>query len=255
MATQRFASNFDTGYPFLAVPQPEAPPRIKITELITTLTGLLSVILARGQADRTRFWGIIGAGVAIALVGVYRPLFVYLSGLAQGWHDLRVVRKHLQEFRRISREAGKFIHSDIARYDTLGGMLHGVQSRLSNQPQHSLFTMLAKVPDPNIFIDRWLCFNKRAQKDNFSAGQFHAALEELTGILRSHNTYCMSPIFHTFASEYREILTDNERSQFNAFQQSYRAYLERFTEFVTRLNDEFRGFPELHTAMALPKPL
>jgi hypothetical protein len=65
----------------------------------------------------------------------------------------------------------------------------------------------------------------------------------------------MTPIFHTFASEYREILEDNERSQFNAFQQSYLAYLERFADFVTRLNDEFRGLPELHTAMALPKPL
>jgi hypothetical protein len=224
MATPRLTSQLDAGYPLLVAPQPEAAPRIKITELITALTGLVSVILARGQTDKARFWAIISAGVAITLVGVYRPLFATIRALVQRRHDDRVVRLHLQEFRRITREAGKFIHSDIARTDTLGGMLHGVQSRLSTQPQHSLFTMLARIPDANIFLDRWLCFNKRVQNDNFSAGQFHAALEELTGILRSHNTYCMTPIFHTFASEYREILMDNERSQFNAFQQSYRAY-------------------------------
>ena len=255
MATPRLTSQLDAGYRQFAGSQPEAAPKIKITELITALTGLVSVILARGQTERARFWAIIAVGFAIALVGIYRPLIAYIRQLAQWRHDDRVVRKHMPEFRRMTREAGRFIHSDIARPDTLGGILHEVQSRLSSQPHHALLTRLTGIPNQNIFIDRWLCFNRRVQKDRFSVEQFHVAMEELTGILQSHTNYCMTPIFHTFASEYREILTDNERSQFNAFQQSYRAYLERFSDFAKRLDDEFRGLPQLETAMALPKPL
>jgi hypothetical protein len=156
----------ESEYPLLGASQPDGPPKIKLTELITALTGLVSVILARGQTDRVRFWGIIAVGLAIALVGVYRPLFAVVRALVQRRHNDRATHKHMPEFRRFAREAGRFLNSDIARNDALGGILHGVQSRLSGQPHHTLFTVLTRIPQLDIFLDRWICFNKRIQKDN-----------------------------------------------------------------------------------------
>jgi len=252
MAIARFASRFEE-YPLVTVTrQPEPAPKIKITELLSIFTPLATLVLARGQVG-TRFWGIVGVGVLVAFIGTYRPLFVGAQRLRQRLHDNGVAHKHQPELRRVAREAGSFLDNNISKTDTLAAMLNQVSQRQG--PQNSLIIALSRIPSTEIFRDRWHSFNTRIQRDNLSAEQFHEAVDELTAILRSHNSYCVTHIFYTFASEYREILTDNEKSQFNAFQQSYRAYLERFAAFVERLNDDFRGLAELSAVMALPKPL
>jgi hypothetical protein len=253
MAISRFASRFDESPFATGTLQAEPAPKMKITELISSLTALVSLLLAHGQVDRTRFWGIIGAGVLIGFVGAYRPLFAAVRRLRTRLHDNGVVHRHQPEFRRVAREAGTFLDTNRSRTDTLAAILNQVSQRQGQQ--NSLVIALSQIPNSEIFRDRWHSFNVRIQHDKLSAEQFHYAVDELTAILRSHNSYCVTPIFYTFANEYREILADNEKSQFNAFQQSYRAYLERFAEFVGRLNDDFYGLPELSAVMALPKPL
>ncbi len=256
MSIARFTTQLDADDPFGTVTQPtSAPgPKVQITELLKVFAPLLALVLAWSQTDRARFWGILSLGALITLIGIYRPLFAMLRRLAQRRHNERVAREYRQEFRRIAREAGNFVDSNISRPDTLAAILNQVNRRLSS-PHNVLLVALSRVPQTQIFMDRWCCFNIWIQKDKLNAEQFHVAVDELTGILRSHNSYCATPIFHTFASEYRELLMDNEKSEFNAFQQSYRAYLERLAEFVSRLNDDFRGLPELSAVMALLEPL
>jgi hypothetical protein len=254
MAIARLANQFDSEILGIGtLPQPE--PKVRITELISLLTPIVSLVLARGQTDRVRFWGIVGAGILIALIGTYRPVSAVLRRFARRRHDSAVARNYGQEFRRFTREAGNFLDSNISRADSLSAILNQISQRLSSQPQNSLLLALSRIPNTEIFRDRWYSFNARIQADKLAAKQFHAAVDELIAILRSHNSYCATPIFHTFANEYREILMNNEKSLLNAFQQSYRAYLERFAGFIDRLNDDFRELPELSAMIALPKPL
>jgi hypothetical protein len=253
MAIARSASGFDVerSLPYVAQPAPKS----QIWDMLRVFAAFATMFLARGQTDRARFWGIFGVGALIALIALYRPAFAALQRIWRRLHDNRVVRKRQQEFRRITREAGSFMDSNISSSDTLAALLNQVNQRLSGQSQNALVIAIGRIPQTQIFMDRWYCFNTRIQNDKLSAVQFHTAVDELVAILRCHTNYCAMPIFHTFASEYRELLTDSEKSQFNAFQQSYRAYLERLAEFVNRLNDDFRKLPELSATIALPKPL
>ncbi|HEY3038067.1 MAG TPA: hypothetical protein VGJ66_04980 [Pyrinomonadaceae bacterium] len=216
MAIARFASRFDLDYSHqLGITQPEVSPKTRLTELLSP----------------------------------------GIRGLLDKLHDNGVARKHRQEFRRISREAGSFLDSNISRSDALQSLLFQVSQRQTGQPNNPLVIALSRIPRAELFHDRWHFINARIQHDKLTAEQFHATVDEFTSLLRSYNSHCALPIFQTFASEYREILMANEKSGFNGFQQSFSAYVTRFAEFVERLNDEFRSLPELSAIMGLPKPL
>jgi hypothetical protein len=255
MPIARFASRFDFDSPHQMIGQPEVSSKTRLTELLSLLIALVSLVVARGQTERSRFWGLLGAGLVIALIGIYRPLLSEIRSLRTKAHNNGVVQKHRQEFRRISREAGTLLDTSSSRSDSLTSLLQQVSQRQQGQSNNLLVVALSRVPSAALFHDRWYFINERIQHDNLTAEQFRATVDEFTSLLRSYNSYCAIPIFHTFANEYREVLTDNEKSGFSGFQQRFSAYVTRFTEFVERLNDEFHSLPELSAVMGLPKPL
>jgi hypothetical protein len=257
MAIARSANRFDAEQSLLiGTPYGSQPaPKSQIWEILRVFSAFATMYLARGQTDRLRFWGIFGVGALILAAGYYHQVFAAWQKFALRRHDKGVARKYGQEFRRITLDAAQFVDPDPAYNDTLAAALNNVRQRLSSQPNNPLFMALNRIPPMQIFMDRWCTFNIRIQRDRLSTEQFHSAVDELIGVVRSHTNYCTIPIFHTFANEYREVLTESEKSHFNAVQQSYCAYLERMANFVNRLNDDFHGLPELSAKMAFPKPL
>jgi hypothetical protein len=256
MATPRLGSRFGSEYPLVMGTQPaQSAPKSPVWDVLRVFGVFATMYLARGQTDRTRFWAIVAVAVLILLVGYYRLVFAAWQWFALRRHDRGVALKYGQEFRRLTLDAGHFVTPDPAYNDTLAAALGNVNQRLSSQPNNPLFMTLARIPQMQIFMDRWGTFNARIQRDSLTTEQFHFAVDELIGILRTYNSYCLNPIFHTFANEYREVLMESEKSHFNAVQQSYCAYVERVYNFVNRLNDDFHGLPELSAVMALPRPL
>jgi hypothetical protein len=217
--------------------------------VIGLLVTFVSVILAQFQKQQTRFWALLSVGVLTLLIGLYRPL---ISGLRALWCrrlNANVVSRNRSELRRLSAEAGFFLNPDVSRNDTLQGLLHELIQRQSN------ISLFGKVPNAGIFHEHWYYLDGRIRGNHLSAVSFHNASEELFSLVRSYTAFSVTPVFYFFASEIREVLTDNEKSKMNAFQQQYVSFLGSYITFHKRLNDEFHGLPELQVYLAKPSPL
>lgn len=220
-----------------------------LISILGLAVSLLSLILAQFQKQQARFWGVIGVGTVTALVGVYQPLTNLIRKLLRTVHNCRVVRKNKKEFCRLSRQAGIFLDTGYSRNDVLAGIPHDISLR------HSELVLASKIPHPGIFHDHWNYLHGRICAGHLSPRGFHDSAEELFSLLRSYTTFSVLPLFHLFAAEYRESLNDNDKSKMNAFQQQYISFLGTYAAFLSRLNDEFQGMSEFHTAMAKPQPL
>ena len=245
----RFAGPISDEAFFDLMDQKPSSDKSWLIAVVGLLVTLISVILAQFQKQQTRYWALMGVGALTILVGLYRPLF---AGVRALWHkaqNARVVRRNKRELRRFSKEAGVYFDVSISRNDTLQGLLHEVGQRQAS------FVLAAKIPPAEIFHTHWHYLNTQICENHFTANGFHDAAEELLSLLRSYTTFSVLPVFHMFAAEFREILTDNEKSRMNAFQQQYVNFLGTYINFLTRLNDEFDGMPEFQTEMAKPAPL
>ena len=138
MAIARSASRFDADQSLLiSAPYVSQPaPKSQIWEMLRVFAAFLTIVLARGQTDRARFWGILGVGALMLVLGLYHPVFATLQRFAVRRHDKGIARKYGQEFRRIARDAGQFVNPDPSYSDTLAAALNNVSQRLSSQPQH-----------------------------------------------------------------------------------------------------------------------
>ena len=88
-----------------------------------------------------------------------------------------------------------------------------------------------------------------------SPTQFHDAANELWSVIAIYSSYCVYPVFRTFASELREVLTASEKSQLNAFQQKFVHEITAYITYIKKLNDDFRSLPDLPFGIAFPHPL
>jgi hypothetical protein len=220
-----------------------------LLEVAGLLVTLISVILAQFQKQQTRFWALMGVGALTVLVGLYRPLISGVRTLLRKTHNAIVVRRNSHELRRLSREAGVFFDTSISRNDTLQGILNDVSQRRTN------IVLASRIPNAGIFQGHWHYLDSRIRGDSLSVTVFHNAADELLSLLRSYTSFSVLPVFYSFAAEFREVLTDAERSKMNAFQQQYVGFQDRYANFLMRLNDEFHGMPEFQAAMAKPTPL
>lgn len=221
----------------------------KLVPLVALLVALLSVILAQFQKQQVRFWGVLGVGVLTLLIGLYRPLIWGICALWRKRINANVVRRNMSEFRRLSGEAALFLEPDPNRTDTLQSVLYELIQR------HSNIALLSKIPNAAIFHDHWFYLNARICEKRLSTAGFHNASRELFSLVNSYNYFSVIPVFAVFASEFREILTADEKSKMNAFQQQYVGFLGSYITFHKRLNEEFHGLPTLQTYFRKPAPL
>lgn len=242
----RFAGRFGEFQPNEQTPKPDKSWVISVAGIAVSLA---SVILAQFQRQQARFWAVIGVGALAALVGFYRSLITGVRALLRKAHNAKVVRKNRKELRRLSREAGVFLDTSVSRLDTLQGILQEVSQR------HTELVLASRTPNAGIFHEHWYYLDARIRADRLSASRFHDAAEELLSLLRSYTTFSVLPVFHMFAAEFREVLSDGEKSRMNGFQQQYVNFLRAYISFLGRLNDEFEGMPEFQTGMAKPEPL
>jgi len=117
------------------------------------------------------------------------------------------------------------------------------------------FIAPVKIPPPDGFSQQWYFLNRRIQQGQTTTEAFRDAIEEFQSILLSYSGQCVNPVFHLYASQFREFLTDNEKSRFNSFQQQYVIFLGNYVRFVERLNHEFDSVGKFPTGIPSPTPL
>jgi hypothetical protein len=242
----RFAGRFGE---FQMTEQKPASEKSWLISVIGIAVSLISVILAHFQRQQSRFWGVISVGALTALVGLYRPLSIRVRKLTLSAHNAKAVRRNRKELCRLSRQAGVFLDTSFSRNDILPGILQDISQR------HPELVVASRIPNPGIFHEHWHYLDARIRANGLGANGFHDDAEELLSLLRSYTTFSVLPVFRMFAAEYREALSDSEKSKMNAFQQQYITFLGTYSGFLNRLNDEFHSMPEFHSEMAKPEPL
>jgi len=227
-------------------PPPAAKPPLHEVLSRLILPALFAVAAILGRAYHAVLFTFLG----LALLGIY---YEQLAAMVRHWrvwrHDRRVAKQGLKELRSFSRDLGEFFERSTSRTDMLPGIVNELRSR------HPELTSALCVPSPDIFHSQWEFLNKRIQEEDFSPGQFHDAAKELWSVLAIYSSHCVYPVFRSFASEIREVLTANEKSQLNAFQQKFVHGLTGYIAYLKKLNDDFRSLPELPIGIAFPYPL
>lgn len=187
---------------------------------------------------------------AAALLVVFSPrLRAWIKSKRDAAHDRRVTATNIKRLRQVSREAGEFFDTSTSRSDFLPGIVQEVSVR------NAASIDALHIAPFGIFQEQWSFLNHRIQHEELDADGFHNAANELTSLLRSYNSYCVMPVFHTFAAEIRETLTANEKSKLNGFQNRYVAFLTGYSKFIEQMADDFRTLPKLYASMAHPNPL
>jgi hypothetical protein len=224
------------------------PRTPSVFDIISKVLLPIAVVIA-GYFGRSHAYLLV-AFVAVALLVTFSRLLI--AGLARqrdALIDRRLSRIAVKSLRRFSREAAFFFETNISRSDSLAAILQEVSNR-----NIAVGTELRIAPI-DIFKQQWHFLDWRIQHGPVDAKGVHDAINELTSLLQSYNTYCIRPIFSTYASELREALLPHERSKLNAFQQQYVAFVGAFSKFVVEVGEEFRRLPQLYASFSLPAPL
>jgi hypothetical protein len=209
---------------------------------------LLPIALAFVAIFRLANPRLLLAFAAIALVVSFSDVLLHgARSILTELHDRRVARRNSRELGRFSREIGSLLDSN--RTDTL----HSILGTFSQQ--HADLSTVLRVPEANIFYTHWYYMNERIARGRFNAVRFHESAEEFHSLVISYGSYCVRPIFETFAAQLRDSLTANEKSHLNAFQQRYVTFATGYSKFLSELNEEFRTIPKFLTGVYLPRPI
>lgn len=183
------------------------------------------------------------------IVTYYRRLAAFIRARRDKVHDGRIVAENLKQLRQLSREAGDYFDVSTSRTDSIPGIMQELGIR-NHQAANAIH-----LPHLGIFQEHWKFLNHRIQNEKMNADDFHNAANELTSLVHLYNSYYVYPLFYTYAAELREVLSANEKSKLNAFQQKYVAFLTAYTKYITRVGEDFRTLPKLHAGMPFPNPL
>jgi len=167
-------------------------------------------------------------------------------------HDRAVARRGVKPLRSFCREFSIYFDASTSRSDTLAGILSEVARRSTQGTQ---LNVALRTPPVELFHSHMHWLNLRIAKEKLSARELHEIVNEFTGLVASYASFCVYPVFRIFASELREALTANEKSQLNGFQGRFVVSVTGYQKFLKNLNEEFRLLSELPIGIMLPDPL
>src|SRR5438270_1412869 len=228
--------------------EPSPPPKPPLHEVLSRLIlpALFAIAAILGRAYHAVLFTFLG----LALIGIY---YEQLAAAFYHWriarHDKKIAKNGVKELRSFSRDLGEFFERSTSRTDLLPGIMNELRSR------HPELTNALQLPSPDIFHSQWEFLNKRIQEQDMSPTQFHDAANELWSVIAIYSSYCVYPVFRTFASELREVLTASEKSQLNAFQQKFVHEITAYITYIKKLNDDFCSLQDLPFGIAFPHPL
>lgn len=229
--------------------EPPPPAKAPLHEVLSRL--ILPALFATAAILGRAYHAVLFVFLGLALIGIY---YEQLAAMLRHWrisrNDKRVAKQGLKELRSFSRDLGEFFERSTSRTDLLPGIMNELRSR------HPELTNAAlQLPSPEIFHSQWEFLNTRIQEYDLTPAEFHDAARELWSIIAIYSSQCVYPVFRTFPSEMRDILTAGEKSQLNAFQQKFVHGITSYITYLKKLNDDFHSFPELPTGIAFPHPL
>jgi hypothetical protein len=214
---------------------------------------LLPIVLALVAVYRRESTAALLGFAAVALLAsFYRHIVEVVKHCANHLHDRTVARKAIKSFRSFCREFSFYFDASTSRSDTLAGILSEFARR---NPQGNQLNVALRIPPVELFHSHMHWLNVRISKERLSASELHELINEFTNLVGSYASFCVYPVFRIFASELREALMPNERSQLNGFQGRFVVSVTGYQKFLKDLNDEFRLLSELPIGIMLPDPL
>lgn len=163
-------------------------------------------------------------------------------------HNKNVVKRNLKQFRTFSEELGPFLNTELTRSDTFAGIANAIKQK------HPQIQYRFPIPPVEVFYNNWYFLNSRIQRDDFTPEQFHGAVKELWNVLSGWSLYCVYRSYEVFAQN-SSVIDSQYKSQFNAFQQNWTAFITGWLKFIKQLNKELTGFEPLPLGVNMPLPL
>ncbi len=213
-------------------------------EIIKTLTPILLVVFGYlGKMSRPFSYGF----ACLAVLGIYYdPLTKALRWVRMTLHNRAVARGNIKQLRHLSEELTTFLDITINRSDGLQAIVNAISQRSVD------LTRNVRLPVADIFHYQGYYLNKRIH-EHLSVKHFHDAVTEFYGLVSGYNSFAVSPVFQTLAHEH--LLNAHEKSQLNAFQQRWVAFIADYQKFAKELNREFRSRASVSIEIGPPLPL
>ena len=223
--------------------QPPKPTTFEIlTKLILPALGLVALIIAQLQQQRTLLWALL-AFVLLSLATAFLPSKI--RHRVRERRDERVARRAFPEFKRFLRQFGEFV--DYGRSDCL----HEIAFRELCQNRSDVFDRLRIVP-VHLFNGFWWYLRARNERETRNLLD---SIQEFNHLVISYCTSCTQPIFDRFPEDLRPLLTPQVRASLESFRERFVGFLDDYSEYLKNLDDSF-STPRIRSYyFPRPKPL
>jgi hypothetical protein len=239
---------YEPRYEIIGAAQEEKPERVKhppTYEIIKTLTPTALVVAGFWSHSHAVLFSLAG----LSVVGVF---YDHIKDVAISIRDKSrnkdVVKRNLKQFRAFSEELGPFLNHETNRSDTFAGIANKINGKYP-QIQYRV-----PIPPVEVFHNNWYFLNVRIQRDDFTPEQFHGAVRELWNVLSGWSLYCVYRSYEAFAQN-SSVIDSESKSQFNAFQQNWTAFISDWLKFIKQLNKDLTGVEPLPLGVTMPLPL
>jgi hypothetical protein len=237
-------NQYDSQSGFYAAPN-ETPKKTPFYEIIKTLTPTLLIIFGYlGKMSRPIFYGF----AFLAVIGIYYdPISKRLGAMRDRFHNRTVVNNHIKQLRLLAEELATFLDISVNRNDRLQAIVDSI-----NQRNFEL-TKNLRLPAPDIFHAQGYYLGMRIHYEHLNVRQFHAVFTEFYALISGYSSYAVCPVFRTLAQE--NLLNAYEKSQLNAFQQRWNAYIADYVKFAKQLNRDLHSVPAFSIGIGVPLPI
>lgn len=239
---------YEPRYEIIGAAQGEEPERVKRAptyEIIKTLTPTALVVAGFWSHSHAILFSLAGLSVVGVFYDHIKDAVIFVKDKS---HHKSVVKRNLKQFRTFSEELGPFLNTELNRSDTFASISNTINQK------HPQLQYRFPIPPVEVFYNNWYFLNIRIQRDDFTPEQFHGAVRELWNVLSGWSLYCVYRSYEVFAQN-SSVIDSQYKSQFNAFQQNWTAFITGWLKFIKQLNKELTGFEPLPLSVNMPLPL
>lgn len=190
---------------------------------------------------------IIAAFVVVA-VGLLPRAKREAQTLAERTRTRRLGSRCLPQFIRSIRDFGEFVDTRQS------GTLHNIIRQELSQPVREGIGRLG-IPDIQLWYSFWDSFWQRIEQQRPRGKNLDGAVNEFTTMVWQYHNYCVAPIFERLPQELRVVLTAEDRSRLNGFQQQHALFMREYGTLLKALAECHPPAERLPRSLPVSKPL
>ncbi len=196
-----------------------------------------------------RLWAFLVAALFFGTIGAYPRLKIALGRRVERLRDNHVAEKEFPKFRQLVRRFGEFVDTRTST------TLHYIIGNDLCEPLRTELLRRLGIPTIAFWSERWYFFLVRLNRQIPSLPELEFATSEFHSIVAEFNNFCVAPIFETLPRELRAMLTEQDESKLNGFQQRHMYFIADYESFAKALSESRPVLQRLPSCFSHYNPL